>query len=102
MPPKAPVMTPLTAATTISAGGDTSMAGMDSQLITRSQLQEMVNYLQNNNRILKERINRIKVAKIKLPLIKRFLGERLKLKGFLIQMHFKVVQEGAKLVILLD
>jgi len=62
----------------------------------------MVNYLQDNNRILKERINGIKVAKIKLPLIKQFLGEKLKLKGFLIQMHFKVVQKGAKLVILLD
>jgi len=62
----------------------------------------MVNYLQNNNRILKERINGIRVAKIKLPLIKRFLGEKLKLKGFLTQIHFKVIQEGAKLVTLLD
>ena len=44
----------------------------------------MVNYLQDNNRILKERINRIGVVKIKLPLIKRFLGEKLRLKGFLI------------------
>jgi len=43
----------------------------------------MVNYLQDNNRILKERINRIGAVKIKLPLIKRFLGEKLKLKGFL-------------------
>ena len=44
----------------------------------------MVNHLQNNNRILKERINRIRVAKIKLPLIKWFLEEKSKLKGFLI------------------
>jgi len=44
----------------------------------------MVNYLQNNNRILKERINGIRAAKIKLPLIKQFLGKKLKLKGFLI------------------
>jgi len=51
----------------------------------------MVNYLQDNNRILKERINRIGAAKVKLPLIKRFLGEKLKLKGFLMQMHFKVI-----------
>jgi len=51
----------------------------------------MVNYLQNNNRILKERINSIRAAKIKLPLIKQFLGEKLKLKGFLTQIHFKVV-----------
>ena len=62
----------------------------------------MVNYLQDNNRILKKRINGIRAVKIKLPLIKWFLGEKLKLKGFLMQMHFKVVQEGAKLVILLD
>jgi len=62
----------------------------------------MVNYLQDNNRILKERINRIRAAKIKLPLIKQFLGEKLKLKGFLTQMHFKVVQEGAKLATSLD
>jgi len=62
----------------------------------------MVNHLQDNNRILKERINGIKAAKIKLPLIKQFLGEKLKLKGFLTQIHFKVVQEGAKLAILLD
>jgi len=62
----------------------------------------MVNHLQDNNRILKERINGIKVAKIKLPSIKRFLGEKLKLKGFLTQIYFKVIQEGAKLAILLD
>jgi len=36
MLPKALVITPLTAATTLSAGGDTSIAGMDSQLITQS------------------------------------------------------------------
>jgi len=32
---------------------------------------------------LKQRVNIIEVAKVKLPLIKKFLGERLKLKGFL-------------------
>jgi len=62
----------------------------------------MVDHLQDNNRILKECINGIGVAKIKLPLIERFLGEKLKLKGFLTQMYFKVVQEGAKLAISLD
>jgi len=34
--------------------------------------------------MLENRINRIEAVKIKLPLIKRFLGERAKLKGFLI------------------
>ena len=62
----------------------------------------MVNHLQDNNRILKERINEIRAAKIKLPLIKQFLEEKLKLKEFLTQIHFKVVQEGVKLAISLD
>jgi len=57
----------------------------------------MVNYLQDNSRLLKERINRIRVAKVKLPSIKQFLGEKLNLKGFLTQMYFKVIQKGAKL-----
>jgi len=38
MPPKALVTMPLTAAITLSAGEDTSIAGTDSQLITQSQL----------------------------------------------------------------
>ena len=82
MLPKAPVTTQLMAATTLGLG-DTSIADMDSQVAMRGQLQEMVNYLLDNNRILKERINGIRAVKVKLPLIKQFLGERLKLKGFL-------------------
>jgi len=62
----------------------------------------MVNRLQDNSRLLKEHINGIRAAKVKLPLIKRFLGEKLKLKGFLTQMHFKVIQKGAKLAIPTD
>ena len=38
----------------------------------------------NNNKLLKERINKMGAVKIKLLSIKRFIGERLKLKGFLI------------------
>jgi len=38
----------------------------------------------NNNRLLKERVNKMGVVKIKLLSIKRFVEERLKLKGFLI------------------
>ena len=72
-----------TAATTLGLG-DTSIADIDLQVVTRGQLQEIVNRLLDNNRILKERINGIGAVKVKLPLIKRFLGERLKLKGFLI------------------
>jgi len=82
MPPKALVAILLTATTTLGLG-DTSIADMDSQVVTRGQLQKMVNYLLDNNRILKKRINRISAVKVKLPLIKQFLEERLKLKGFL-------------------
>ena len=84
MPPKgALIAMPLTAATTLELG-DTSIVDTDLQLIIRGQLQEMVNCLLNNNRILKERINGIGAVKVKLLLIKQFLGERLKLKEFLI------------------
>jgi len=82
MPPKALVAMPLMAITILGLG-DTSIADMDLQVVIRGQLQEIVNCLLDNNRILKERINRIRAVKVKLPLIKRFLGERLKLKGFL-------------------
>ena len=102
MPPRAAlVIMVLTAATTLGLG-DTSIDKGDSQVVTRGQLQEIVNHLQDNNRILKERINGIRAVKIKLPLIKQFLGEKLKLKGFLTQIYFKVIQKGAKLVILLN
>ncbi len=83
MPLKALVTTLSTAATTLRLGGDTIISNANSQLVTRGQLQEIVNYLQDNNQILKEKINGIGIVKVKLPLIKRFLGERLKLKGFL-------------------
>jgi len=70
MPPKgAPVAMSSTAITT-SGLRDTNIADMDLQLITKGQLQKMVNYLSDNNKILKERINKISTAKVKLPLIK--------------------------------
>ena len=85
MPLKAPATTPLTAATISRLGNNTSMAeDTNSQLVTVGQLQEIVNRLTDNNKILKERISGIGAAKVKLPLIKRFLEEKSKLKGFLI------------------
>ena len=42
------------------------------------------------------------VIKIKLLSIKRFVEERLKLKGFLIQIYFKITQEAVKLPIFID
>ena len=43
----------------------------------------MVNRLTENNIILKNRLNGMGIVKVKLPSIKRFLGKKLKLKGFL-------------------
>jgi len=44
----------------------------------------MVNCLIDNNWILKDRIYNIRAVKVKLPLVKRYIGEKSKLKGFLI------------------
>ena len=41
-------------------------------------------------------------AKIKLPSIKRFIGKKFKLKGFITQMHFKILQKQSKLPISID
>jgi hypothetical protein len=100
MPPKAPVTTPSTAATT--SGNDTSMADTDSQVVTMGQLQEVVDRLTNNNVILEERLNGIGASKVKLPSVERFAGEKSRLKGFLAQMSFKIQQEGAKLATPMD
>ena len=55
------------------------------------QLQEIINQITNNNRLLKERVNKMGAVKIKLLSIKRFAEERLKLKEFLIQIYFKII-----------
>ena len=85
-------MTPLTAVTTLKSrsSGDTSIANTNSQLVIIGQLQEIINQITNNNRLLKEKVNKMGAVKIKLLSIKWFVKERLKLKGFLIQMHFKI------------
>ena len=84
MPLKVLIITPLIAVTTLGLLGDTSIRDTNSQLVIVGQLQEIVNWLIDNNRILKNKINRIDAVKVKLLSIKRFLGEKLKLKGFLI------------------
>ena len=84
MPPKAVVIMLLTAATTLGTSKDVSMLNASLQLVIVGQLQEIVNQLIENNIILKSRINRIRAAKVKLSLVKRFLGDKTKLKGFLI------------------
>jgi hypothetical protein len=47
------------------------------------QLYKIVNQLINNSIALNNKINSIGISKVKIPLIKRFSGEKAKLKGFL-------------------
>jgi hypothetical protein len=48
------------------------------------QLYKVVNQLTNNSVVLNNKINSIGIFKVKMPLIKRFNREKVKLKGFLI------------------
>jgi hypothetical protein len=79
MPPK---IIP-TIATTSGLVGDTNMANMDLQVVIIRQLQAVVGQLTNNSIVLDDKINSIGISKIKMPLIKWFSGEKIKLKGFL-------------------
>jgi hypothetical protein len=74
----------LITATTLESVGDTSIANTDLQVVIIKQLCKVVNQLTNNNIALNKKINSIEMLKVKMPLIKWFNGEKVKLKGFLI------------------
>jgi hypothetical protein len=80
MPPK----TIPTTVMTLGLVGDTNITNIDSQVVTMGQLYKVVNQLINNGVVLDNKINSIGMSKVKIPLIKRFSGEKIKLKGFLI------------------
>jgi hypothetical protein len=90
MPPK----TTPTTATTLGSVGDTSIADTDSQVVIIGQLYEVVNQLTSNSVALNNKINSIEMSKVKMPLIKRFSREKVKLKGFLTQMKLKIRHKG--------
>jgi hypothetical protein len=62
---------------------DTNITNINSQLVTMGQLYKVVNQLTNNSVALNNKINSIGISKVKMPLIKRFSGKKVKLKGFL-------------------
>ena len=62
---------------------DTSIAKTDLQVVIVVQLQEVINYLIVNSIVLDVKINSIGIIKVKIPSVKRFRGEKSKLKGFL-------------------
>jgi hypothetical protein len=47
------------------------------------QLRKIVNQLISNSVVLNNKINSIGISKVKMPSIKRFNREKVKLKGFL-------------------
>jgi hypothetical protein len=51
---------------------------------------------------LDNKINSIGISKVKIPSVKQFSGEKLKLKGFLTQIKLKVRYKGMKLPIVTD
>ena len=73
----------LTTAMTLKLVGDTSIADTDSQVVMMGQLHKVVNQLTSNSVALNNKINSIGMSKVKMPLIKKFSGEKIKLKGFL-------------------
>ena len=79
MPLKA---TPITAIT-LGLVGDINMANIDLQVVIIGQLQAIINQLTSNKQALENKINKIGITKIKMPLVKKFSGKKAKLKGFL-------------------
>jgi hypothetical protein len=79
MLPKATLIT----AITLGLVGDTNMANIDLQVVIIRQLQAVVNQLINNGIVLNNKINSMGILKVKMLSIKKFSGERIKLKGFL-------------------
>jgi diketogulonate reductase-like aldo/keto reductase len=98
MPPKIILIT----ATTLGSVGDTSIANIDSQVVTMGQLYKVVNQLTSNGVVLNNKINSIGMSKVKMPSIKRFSGEKVKLKGFLTQIKLKIRHKRQKLPIVAD
>jgi hypothetical protein len=69
--------------TTSGSVGNTNIANTDSQVVIMGQLCKVINQLTNNSIALDNKINSIGMSKVKIPSIKRFSGEKVKLKGFL-------------------
>ena len=77
MPLKAtPIIT-----TTLESVKDISMADIDLQVVIIGQLQQIINQLISNRQALENKINKIGIFKVKMPLVKRFSGKKAKFKG---------------------
>ena len=72
-----------TTVTALESVENTSIAKIDLQVVTVVQLQEVIDQLTANRVALDQKINSIGIIKVKILLVKRFRGEKFKLKGFL-------------------
>ena len=72
-----------TTVTALGLVGDTSIADMDLQVVIIGQLQQIVNQLTGNKQVLENKIAEMGIFKVKMPSVKRFSSEKVKLKGFL-------------------
>ena len=70
MPLKALVITPLIVVITLGISGDTSIKDNNLNLVIVGQLQEIINWIIDNNQLLKECVNSRGAAKVKLLLVK--------------------------------
>ena len=72
-----------TTATTLGLVGNINIANTDLQVVIMGQLQQIVNQLTSNRQALENKITKMGISKIKMPLIERFSGKKAKFKGFL-------------------
>jgi hypothetical protein len=79
---------------TLGLVSNTNIADTDLQVVIIGQLCKVVNQLTNNSVVLDDKINSIRMSKVKMPLIKRFSKEKVKLKGFLTQIKLKIRHKG--------
>ena len=70
-------------ATILKLIGDISIANIDLQVVIMGQLQFVIDQFIKNRQVLKNKINKMGMFKVKILSIKRFRGEKVKLKGFL-------------------
>ena len=72
-----------TTTTALRLISNTSIADIDSQVVTIGQLQTIINQLTGNRQALKNKITKIGISKVKMPSIKKFSNKKAKFKGFL-------------------
>ena len=68
--------------TTLRLVGNTNIANADSQAVIMEQLQAVINQLMGNKQELENKLNKIKILKIKMLLIKRFTKKDKTERGF--------------------